>query len=184
MGQPKLLLPWPPGTSATAGATLIEQMLTAWRASEVERIVVTVHPHDLRLHELARGPRTEVVVVDPPPADMRASVLAGLAHLRTTAAPTDRDAWLLAPADLPRLSPRAIGAVLAGWCRAPQALVVAAHEGRRGHPALFPWALADEVQRLAADGGIKQLFATHPVVEVEAGPEAVAPDIDTPADYS
>ena len=112
----------------------------------------------------------EIVVRPPlPPPDMRTSVTFGLGEIRRLFSPTDADAWLVAPADLPRLSTAVIDRViasragfqpavesepLAGWKPALQqtALVPVAH-GRRGHPVLFPWSWTERMKQLAADQG-------------------------------
>ena len=37
---------------------------------------------------------------------------------------------------------------------------------KRGHPVLFPWSLAEQVDSLAADEGVKALLTRHPVREI------------------
>jgi molybdenum cofactor cytidylyltransferase len=169
-------------------------VLEAWRGSRVDRIVVVAHPED---HELARrcqGERTTVVTPAVPPPEMKDSVAAGLRHVETTDSPTGRDCWLLAPADLPRLSTAAIDCLLAEHERASHlkrseepvaaaSILVPVHAGRRGHPVLFPWALAAEVFALSATEGVNQLLRRHEVVEIPCGPEAVGDDVDTLDDY-
>jgi molybdenum cofactor cytidylyltransferase len=58
-----------------------------------------------------------------------------------------------------------------------------AASGRRGHPVLFPWPLAAELDRLAANEGLNALLARHRVHTVEAEARTVLEDLDTPADY-
>ena len=55
--------------------------------------------------------------------------------------------------------------------------------GRRGHPVLLPWALACEVDKLAADEGLNTLVARFPVEQVEVDGGAILDDLDTPEDY-
>ncbi|HEV3024973.1 MAG TPA: NTP transferase domain-containing protein, partial [Pirellulales bacterium] len=105
MGRPKLLLPW-------ARSTVIEQTLSAWRASRVTRTVVTVHPDDAAMAEVCRRSAAGVVVTFPPPHDMRASVLQALDHLAAVDLPSDDDFWLLAPADMPLLTSSVIDRVI------------------------------------------------------------------------
>ena len=108
MGRPKLLLPW-------RGKTVIETVLGAWRASGVSHVVMTVRAEDVELAALGRAAGAETVVVSPPPPDMKASVLAGLDYLADKYQPQPIDAWLLAPADMPLLSPQVIDVLLAAW---------------------------------------------------------------------
>ncbi|MEX2114373.1 MAG: nucleotidyltransferase family protein [Pirellulales bacterium] len=182
MGQPKLLLPW--GTS-----TVIEQVLAAWRSSQVDHTVMVVHPDDAELAELARACGALVVRADAPPPQMKASIRLGLAEISRRFTPADRDAWLLAPADMPALSSEVIDRLI----EAHRALAADLHErptiwaaaagGRRGHPVLFPWSLAKEVEQLAADEGLNALVARHRVRTIEADASAVLQDLDTPEDY-
>jgi len=176
MGQPKLLL-------QHRGRALIEPVLTAWLASRVERVVVVVHPADEELAAVCAGYDVDVVRPAEPPPEMKDSVLCGLRHVAERYVPRDGDVWLLAPADMPSLSPSAIDRVLAAHEAESPAIVVPAHQGRRGHPVLFPWPLAAEVEGLAADEGINALLARHAVREVDCAAEDLLADIDTPAEF-
>ncbi len=180
MGRPKLLLPW-------GAATIVECVIAAWRASRAARVLLVVHPEDRELAEVGRAAGAEVVVPEVPPGDMKASVLAALEYAKRYAPQSD-DAWLVAPADMPGLSTAAIDAVIAAYERERaegdgNRLWVASHEGRRGHPALFPWSLAGEVGRLGENEGLDALLRRHAVALVEAGADALAGDLDTPQDY-
>lgn len=175
MGQPKLLLPW-------GNATVIEAVLAAWRSSRVSAVVSVLHSADERLAARCRAAGVEVVTPDPPPAEMRDSVQAGLEWVARTRQPLADDVWMLAPADMPTLTAEAIDAVLNADAERDR-IVIPTHGGRRGHPVRFPWALADEVTRLAPDEGLNQLARRHPVQEVSVETPAVLNDLDTRADY-
>ena len=179
MGRPKLLLPW-------GATTVIAQVIAAWRASRVDRAIMVVHPDDLELAATGRTAGAEVVVPDFAPPDMKASVCVAL-DCAQRYRPLPSDAWLVAPADMPGLSTFAIDAVIAAYQREATAsptaassnrVWVAAHHGRRGHPALFPWSLAAEVRRLGDAEGLDALLRRHEVILVEAGP-ARSPAIST-----
>ena len=47
----------------------------------------------------------------------------------------------------------------------PRILIPVAGE-KRGHPVLFPWALADDVRTLPAGTGINHLRSVHPYREI------------------
>jgi molybdenum cofactor cytidylyltransferase len=181
MGQPKLLLPWGP-------STLIEHVLGAWRASRVAQTVIVVHPDDQSLAELSRHCGALVVQPQAAPSEMKVSVRLGLERIERDFHPHASDAWLLAPADMPGISPltidRLIGAYQSGLGRAEPAQIWAPRSaGRRGHPVLFPWRLAAEVHRLAADEGINALVARQAIAYLEDADESVIEDLDTPEDY-
>jgi molybdenum cofactor cytidylyltransferase len=182
------------------GRALIEQVLAAWRASRVSEIVVVMRRDDLALAERCRGERTKVVQPEIDPVDMKASIIAGLEQVRTMHAPTDDDAWLVAPADMPLLPATAIDAVIAGYqqrfaaeargassaddAESRPPVIVPHFQGRRGHPVLFAWRLSGEVGQLAPGEGLNRLVERHPSLVVDVADEGVLSDVDTPEDYS
>ncbi len=180
MGQPKLLLPW-------GRWTVIEQVLSAWHASDVTQIVAVVHPDDQPLAERCGAGGAIVVRPDEPPAEMKDSIRLGLERAAAFG-PHPDDAWLVAPADLPGLAPGVIDRVLAAYAAslsrpgAPR-IWVPRCGAKRGHPVLFSWALAAEVSRLAAGEGLNALVDRHDVGYVEVERTAIADDLDTPEDY-
>lgn len=176
MGEPKLLLQY-------AGKTIIEHVVATWKQSRVEHVIVVVHPDDEELATRATEAGAEVVRLDAATPDMKATILNGLAYVREHYQPQPGDVWLVAPADTPRLHRAAIDAVLAAYDpQAPQ--MVAPYRGeKRGHPVLFPWALADEVGRLAADEGLNRLVERGPLLRVPVEDPGILADLDTPDDY-
>jgi molybdenum cofactor cytidylyltransferase len=180
MGQPKLLLPW-------AGTTVIEHVVAAWRASRASTVVLVAHPDDYELAERARACDAAVVQPEAPPPEMKDSVRAALAYIRREYDPRDPDAWLLAPADMPQLNAPLIDRVIRAYeasiaAGEPTAIWAPAFGGRRGHPVLFPWSLAVQVDRLGPSEGLNLLVARSEVrtIEVQAAEPA---DLDTPEDY-
>ncbi|MCA9169479.1 MAG: NTP transferase domain-containing protein, partial [Planctomycetales bacterium] len=117
MGQPKLLLPAPDGRP------LIQIVVTAWLASNVDHIAVVIRADDQELHDVISAlssldtQRLSIVRATPPPQDMRASIQAGLNWLKQQGpmAPGSSDVWLVAPADLPKLDPLVINQLLANY---------------------------------------------------------------------
>lgn len=176
MGRPKLLLP-------LGGGTLVEHVLAAWRASRVAATIVVVHPDDATLADVCRRAGAEVVVPATPPADMKASIMHGLDRVASAHAPTDRDAWLMAPADMPGINAALIDTVIGAYDSAAPRVVVAKVAGKRGHPVLFPWLLAGEVSQLRIDEGVNALLARQPPVEISWDDAGALVDIDSPTDY-
>jgi CTP:molybdopterin cytidylyltransferase MocA len=130
--------------------------------------------------------RFDVVLVkaDPPPEQMKDSVALGLAWARQSCSPGEKDVWLLAPADMPRLSPQVIDRLLQEHdARRPQILVPRAG-GKNGHPVLFPWPLAAEVERLSPDEGINVLRDRYGYRTIELNDSSSFDDLDTPEDYA
>jgi len=178
MGRPKLLLPH-------AGATVLEHLLAVWKSSRVDRIVVVAHTDDGDVHACCRRMGVELVMPATPPPEMKDSVAAGLAYVAEQFSPTSRDAWLLAPADMPLLSGEVIDRLVAEHAAQADAPTILApsHGGKRGHPVLFPWPLAAEVAQLVDDEGVNTIVQRHEVRELACDDAGVLADLDTPDDY-
>ncbi|MEO2023728.1 MAG: nucleotidyltransferase family protein [Pirellulaceae bacterium] len=176
MGRPKLLMPWGSGC-------VIDQVLQAWCQSQVSETLVTVRADDEPLLQQCAQHAVEVVVMDPPPADMKASVQGALDHIQRSYQPQDSDVWMLAPADMPRLSSELINHVLAAHQPSQPAIIAPRVGELKGHPVLFPWEWAATVNQLDSDQGIRELWARHPGRTIAWGDERPLEDIDTPADY-
>ena len=180
MGQPKLLLP-------VAGQPLILQVLAAWKQSRVDQIVVVVRPDDGALADVVRAAGVEVVIPPAGPPDMKASLICGLAHIAAMYQPNSNDCWLVAPADMPGLSPLIINRLLDEATSHPGQIFIPTIGGRRGHPVLLPWSLAGKVSQLAENEGLSALIdrqGSHCVACDDLAPDPSQPfaDIDTPED--
>lgn len=176
MGARKLLMPW-------GESTVIEHVLGVWRASSVTRVVVVVCPGDEDLPALCGPCGAEVVVPPSPPEDMKASVRFGLEFITRTWLPQPSDVWLLAPADMPRLSSRIIDQLVELHDPNHPRIIVPANQGKRGHPVLFPWPAAEAVHQLAAHEGVNALLARYALRTIECDDPGIFHDLDTPEDY-
>jgi molybdenum cofactor cytidylyltransferase len=179
MRQPKLLLPW-------QEKPLIEHVLAAWKSSLVRATVVVIRPDDNELAAVAE--KAGVLLVRPPlpPPDMRASVSFGLGEIRRLFDPQAHDAWLVAPADLPRLSTQVIDRLITEHVAQPDAALVPVAGSRRGHPVLFPWHWTTRVRHLEPDEGLNALLRDGVSREIDCADllePAAFDDVDTPQDY-
>jgi molybdenum cofactor cytidylyltransferase len=177
MGAPKLLLP-------LGGQTVIEHVLGAWTASSVTQTVVVVRADDAALIERCRQFPVELVTPIQAPLDMKASVALAMDHIAQRHAPLDNEAWLVAPADLPRLAASVIDAVIAAYDPAHPTAVAPVHRGLRGHPTLLPWSAAAQVKELAPHEGVNAVVARLPLREVACDLPGAFDDVDVPADYA
>lgn len=193
----KLLLPWP------GAGCVMDAVLRAWTTSCVSRVVVVARADEKALHGLVRKYDVDLCVADPPPAEMKHSIQAGLRYLSKHASPTARDRWMVAPADLPTLTTELIDrvAVASTQCDsivAPVFLREAdgiSEDGASsletsgtivrssGHPVGFPWRIAAEVHTLGSDEGLNALLERHPVQWLERPWIEKPRDIDTRAEY-
>jgi molybdenum cofactor cytidylyltransferase len=111
---------------------------------------------------------------------MFCSVLAGLRAVEGA------DCIAVTPADLPLLDASEVARTLAaGVAAAPSTLVVACHEGRRGHPLVFHREVAARVLGWHLERRLSDLFseADLTILTVECGPGVVR-DADVPADLA
>jgi molybdenum cofactor cytidylyltransferase len=190
MGRPKLTLPW-------GESTVIEQVLKAWLAAAVDKVVVVVRGDDRELVSACRRYPVEIVVGAPPPIDMAMSIGIGLRAIQTRYSPSTDDAWLAAPADVPGISSAVIERLCGLWrtqtgenIRIGQGLVCQL-EDRPTHPVLLPWTAAigwlDEgVDRGESPRNLRdriKLQTPWPVDSDDLISRAELRDLDTPDDY-
>ena len=176
MGTAKLLLPW-------NETTVIEQVLGVWRQSHVTRTTVVIRGEDVELVARVAGEETDVVVPSVDPPEMKVSVQHALRHIEEHYRPEPDEAWLLAPADLPRLTAEAIDAVLRAYVPGSGRAVVPSAGGRRGHPILLPWSMASAVFALGEGEGVDRLLGRVEVDDVPMADPSPFDDIDRPDDY-
>jgi molybdenum cofactor cytidylyltransferase len=195
MGQPKLLLD-------LAGRTVIARVIEALRDAGIARCLVVIRPSDAALIQEVTRAGGEVVLPVTDTADMRQSVEWGLRavgsqkevgsresgvgrqYLPLSLSSTPCNGWLLVPADHPTLNPSLIRELIAAWSADPSHIAVPVHGGRRGHPTIFPWSLAEEVFRLRPDQGLNAVLRSDParVREVCVSDPHILVDLDTPED--
>ena len=175
MKQPKLLLPW-------NGRTVMDQILSVWTSSCIEHVAVVVRRDDAKLQAVVQKWPVHVVCPETDPADMKASVLAGLQFLANRFAPGERDGCLIAPADLPRMNLSVIQRIAAA--HDGQRVVVPCFGERSGHPVLLPWWKTNELARLSESEGINRLLDSGDPVHLSFAADEYFSDIDTPADYN
>lgn len=179
MGRPKLTLD-------LGGKSVLTRLVDALSLPEIVERAIVIRKGDDDLARLAQSLSGLTIVrpeVDPP--DMRASVTCALNEIRERFAPSAADGWLLVPADHPCLNQRVLRKLLDAWTRDRPKILVPTHDGKRGHPTLFRWSLAAEIDRLPPDTGLNLLLRQHAddVVELECDEPGILTDLDTPEDY-
>lgn len=179
MGRPKLALP-------LGDRTVLEWVLAALRQADITDVLVVLGPHVSFLQGVAAKAGAHTLVLPRETPDMRATVLAGLGELQRCFAPTERDCWLLIPADHPTLEPTTVRILMDARDKHPDhSIFLPCHEGKRGHPALIAWPHAAALATLAEGQGINQYLRQHldKTIEVEVASPQVLIDLDTPEDY-
>jgi molybdenum cofactor cytidylyltransferase len=180
MGQPKLLLEFD-------GTPLIHRVVTALRNGGVPNVVVVVPaaniPESAPLASAARTAGATVIVPNQQPQDMRASIELAIARLASESAP---DHLLLAPADSPGITPQLVKTLSDQSTRSPTQILIPAHQGKRGHPVIFPWPIIIALNKLEPGLGLNALVARNNdrVLEIPAPDPTALFDLDTPEDLA
>ena len=178
MGQSKLLLP-------LGDTTVVARLLEVLQRPEISDTVVVVRADDERLRDEVIRCDAGILQPPQPPPDMRHSVEFALNDIRRRHNPSPDDGWLLIPADHPLLDSSVLDRLLDQWQKINPRILVPTCNGRRGHPTIFRWLLAEEVSLIPADQGINHLLQVHAdqVSEVGIDNSSVLIDLDTPEDY-
>lgn len=179
MGRPKLALP-------LGEHTILEHVLIALRLAKVEHILVVIGPHVRELEAMAKNVGAHVYCPAEEPSGMRATVEHGLRWLEERFRPRPDDAWLLALADHPTLTPTVVHTLEVAWKAHPEySIFVPTYEGRRGHPLLLTWEHVPHIRECPAEQGlntyVRQRIAE--TLEVPVADPYVLGDVDTPDDY-
>ena len=175
MGQSKLLLPW-------GSERLIQWVLRQWLAAGLDAVVVVVRPQDDLLARLVH--ESGALVCHPPeePQEMKDSVRWGLEYLRQRFRPSDEDAWLLSPCDIPHVTAALIRLVRSYYRPHTREVIVPSFGFGGGHPVALPWLAAAQVEKLGPQQGINHLVRQWPQRVVLLS-KPVPQDIDTPEQY-
>jgi molybdenum cofactor cytidylyltransferase len=178
MGRDKLKLDW------ASNQTVLGATLQGWLASRVDHVIVVTRHDQGDLRERHGGlPRVAFLAADPPPPEMKDSVLVALRYIADQFAPAPADVWLLAPADMPRLPSQVVNDLLAAHDVAAPRILKPTLQGKHGHPVLFPWPLAAHVAQLPDDQGINALSGLSAGRDLPCCDPAIFQDLDTPRDY-
>ena len=180
MGRSKLALPL--GTS-----TVLERLVGTLRERGIRSIFVVVAPDDHRLTELASRAGAAALRLPKPTGNMRDTVQFGLRKLLGNGLASNNDSWLLIPADHPALTGASLSALLEAHAREPNVeIFIPTFEGKRGHPAILPFSILQDIEELPEGEGINQLLrrlADRTLLVPVADP-AVLLDLDTEEDYA
>jgi molybdenum cofactor cytidylyltransferase len=183
MGSPKLLLD-------VNGKTVIGCVLTALGEAGVSNRLVVIHPQDELLKREVEQYGGRALLPTAPPPEMRDSIRFGLESvvddMRARGEPADpHQPWFLVPADHPVIDPQTAMILLDAAAKNPGRIVVPTHSGRRGHPTVFAWRHALQIDQIPAGLGFNWILEheSSQIVEIEFASSSVLVDLDTPEDY-
>jgi len=167
-GQPMLL-------------TVIQPILASEQVTSVTVVTNSLIASSLDLP----GAGTDVVLNDEPDAEMIDSIRLGVTDLQRRHDLTPDTGILICPGDQPGLRTGDIIQCCHAFLDTPKNIVIAAHDGKTGHPLIFPASHIPFVMSDACDTGLRELPQQHheAVVTVEIASSAVVRNINTPTDY-
>ena len=173
MGTPKMLLPY-------NDVTIIEQVIRNLMDANVDRVVVVVGAGKEEIMKVTRRYDVFHCYNENYKSGMLSSVKCGFYSL-----PEGCLAALIMPGDQPMTGPGEINRVISRFLESDRGLVMAAHNGRRGHPLIVDMKYLDEVLSLPGEDGLRVLADRHPddVLEADTDDPSVLRDIDTQEDY-
>ncbi len=118
-------------------------------------------------------------VNDDPASEMIDSIRIGL-----RAAPAAQG-YLVCPCDAAGIIAADVQRMIAAFSASVDGIIIARHDGRRGHPVIIPATLADAVLSPECDSGLNHLARNRPnqVREVECESPGTIVNINTPDDY-
>lgn len=152
--------------------------------SAVTVTAVVTHPAIHKQLHLERLHGVFVALNDEEESEMIDSIRIGLNALAEREGFGPEDGVLICPGDKPGITVDDVDACVKAFCAQPERIVVASYQGRRGHPMIFPAALAHEVHSEACNEGLMNLMRTHEDLIWEVPRKrAVLEDVDTPLDY-
>jgi molybdenum cofactor cytidylyltransferase len=170
-GAPKLLHPF-------EGGPCIGEVSARNLLAGVGNALAVVRDGDEALARRLRGAGCEVLVTARARGGMGESIAAGVEAAR------DAQGWVIALADMPRVSAalsRSVAEALRGGAMIAAPVLPG---GERGHPVGFSAALGDELCALSGDAGAKAMLARHRdgLVAVPTTDRGALYDVDSLAD--
>jgi CTP:molybdopterin cytidylyltransferase MocA len=156
------------------GRPLLEHAIGAMAAAPVERVVVVLGAGAEQVMAAVDAHGAEFIVCGRWDEGQSASLACGLAEV------SDCEAVVITLGDQPRLSPEAIGRVIAARAEGVDA-VRATYAGEPGHPVLLERRLFERMRDVTGDHGARNLLLSVPTREVACDDLGGGEDVDTPA---
>jgi molybdenum cofactor cytidylyltransferase len=174
MGYPKPLLD-------IGGRTFIEQ-ISETMLEVVPRLVIVIGAHRERVRAAIPHDARIAIVENPNYAHGQLSSLqAGLEALQPEAAGA-----LVHLGDHPLVRVETFRAIIDSYNRTGKPIVIARHDGYRGHPLIFARAVFDELRSAPEEEGARYVVNADPsrVAYVDLPDPGINLDLDTPADLA
>jgi molybdenum cofactor cytidylyltransferase len=173
MGRPKPLLVW-------GNETLIEYQVRQLREAGCEPVIVVLGAHEEAVRPLVHNTGARAVINELYAEGRASSVRVGAGALGETV-----EAALVLNVDQPR--PSAVHErLIAERAGNPDSIVTPVHQGKRGHPVLFPAVVFPQLREVReATEGMRAVMEHHSadIIEVDFDSAVVLLDMNRPEDY-
>lgn len=160
--------------------TIIEKVISTFKAAGVEDIIVVVGHRMQQLAEVLKEKNVRIIENPGYKSGMFTSVKAGVAHLH----PNSR-AFFLLPGDIPLVRSRTIASLAQAYHRNAGSLIYPVFNDKRGHPPLIPADLAPHILHWQGEGGLKACLnsTARPFVDLPVADRHILQDMDYHEDY-
>ncbi len=175
MGSPKALLPY-------EGHTFIERICRAFLSAGVDELIVVLGAWEEKLRPaLPTYPALRTVVNPHYTLGQLSSLTTGLGALSP-----ESEAAVINLVDHPLILAETITSLIASFRADRLPIIIASHQGKRGHPVLFSSQVYAELLAAPLDKGAKVVVRKDPerVREVRLDDPGILADIDTPEEYT
>jgi molybdenum cofactor cytidylyltransferase len=156
---------------------VIDRCLDALVAGGADEVVVVVSEEGQDVAEAVRAYPARFVINTAVDGDMASSVRVGRDALTTAASGV-----IVLPGDYPLVSAGTISSLIEEHAASPDSIVIPCHDGRRGHPLLFPRTIMNGLTKSLT---LRDLVRGNPdrISCVNVADPGVLYDMDTPEDY-
>lgn len=168
MGEPKPLL-------ELDGRTFLRATIEALRGGGCDPVAAVVASPDAEAAAREAGAR---VAEGRPGGEQIDSLRSGLDALSR-----DVDAAVVLPVDHPQVRAATVEALLTAWRSDPEAVVRPVHDGKPGHPTVFPRRVWDALRDPSLERGARSVVEAARVIDVPVDDPGILVDIDTPEAY-
>ncbi len=171
--KPLLPLPFADGAQSALAA-----LCARYLGMGIHALVVGGYrAEEIRKEALAAG--ASFALNPRPEKGMLSSVCAGIAAL-----PQSCSHFFVQPADIPLVRKMTLETILEASAAHPDAVLLPAYRGRRGHPPLFPASVKHALSEKAWSGGLREAMAAMPCAEIPCADSLMLRDMDAPDDYA
>ncbi len=151
--------------------------IDALRAAGLEDIIVVLGPTGGEIHDTIKGYSLEIVWNTDPESDMAGSVKACLKALSDKT-----NNVLILPVDHPLVSAQTIKTIVKTHLEYPECIIAPIHNGRKGHPVIFPRTIIEELYTLPTLRDIVRRDDRR-VQLIEVDDEGILLNMNTPQDF-